>query len=207
MAAGKAVSTKHHQSMVATLKDVEDPLTKPLLDAQLGSVLDGQLLLLPDSPRAVELWRDQRMAMLAWLLASFVSMLLFTPLFRETRLFLLAVAAVTAACLGIVATNVHISEQDLAASSILELYGQIWTVVCCGHVACWLDAAAVLLTPLLLWQTTCDPECDECRVQAMVVTVFVLCCVQHGVVSWVVSAKASHIMLMLQPVSIESLSV
>lgn len=74
----------------------------------------GQLVFLPDLPNAVQMWHGQRFIMMAWLVSSLVSLVLFAPLFMASGLFL---AAEIAAVLGIIASVVQLCERGLAASN------------------------------------------------------------------------------------------
>lgn len=199
MAAGKSVGAKHQHDDVDIFVDVEAAVAYSSLDAEPGTGTVGELLFLHTAPNALQLWKNEKLVMIALLVASFVSLVLFAPLFRDTTLFLLAVAAVMAACLGVLAADIHLCEADLAESSTLELFAQVKMANCCCRVAWWL--AAVLMTPLRLWKLTCDPTTDHCWAWVLVVGVFLLCCLQHGIVWWAVSARAHNIMQLLQPVS------
>jgi hypothetical protein len=83
----------------------------------------------------------------------------------------------------------------------LELGAQIKLVATCGTVAFFLDAVTIVLDVLVLLKMSCDPTDDVCTALTNYALGFALFCVQHGVISYMVSQRASKIMPLLNPVT------
>jgi hypothetical protein len=117
--AGEAISTNmclRQRSIQGTIMDIEAPVTGIPMGMENGAATGnpGQLVFLPDLPSTVQLWHNQRLIMLAWLLSSLISLVLCAPLFMASGLFL---AAEIAAVMGIIASLVQLCEKELASSN------------------------------------------------------------------------------------------
>jgi hypothetical protein len=104
------------RSIQGTIMDVEAPVTGIPMGMENGAATGnpGQLVFLPDLPSTVQLWHNQRLIMVAWLLSSLISLVLFAPLFMASGLFL---AAEIAAVMGVIASVVQLCEKELASSN------------------------------------------------------------------------------------------
>lgn len=120
--AGEAVSTNmlRQRSIQGTIMDIEAPVTGIPMGMENGTAAGnpGQLVFLPDLPSTVQLWHNQRLIMLVWLVSSLISLVLFAPLFMASGLFL---AAEIAAVMGVIASVVQLCEKELASSNSKSL--------------------------------------------------------------------------------------
>lgn len=144
MQPGEAISASmlRQRSFQGTPMDAEAPVTGfPMrMDSHaLSAPIPGQLVFLPDLPNTVQLWHNQRLIMVVWLISSIISLVLFAPLFMASGLFL---AAEIAAVMGVIAAIVQLCEREIASSNSKCRLGCLPS----GGVLCGVAQTAVLLS-------------------------------------------------------------
>ena len=147
MQPGETISTNmlRQRSYQGTLLDVEAPVTGfpiSMDNRAMSAPIPGSLVFLPDLPSTVQLWHDQRLIMVVWLISSVISLVLFAPLFMASGLFL---AAEIAAVMGVIAAIVQLCEKEIASSNSEYRLQGLW--ICVGCCACkgWICRGGLVL--------------------------------------------------------------